>query len=54
MWLDWDPPEGQLEGISVHSHFKPFLRFDETLWNDIIKKMSKVGMNMVVLDLGDG
>ena len=54
MWLDWDPPEDQFEDIPLHSHFKPFLRFDETLWNDIITKMSQVGMNMLVLDLGDG
>ena len=54
MWLDWDPPEDQFEDVPIHSHFKPFLRFDETLWNDIIRKMSQVGMNMLVLDLGDG
>ena len=54
MWLDWDPPEGKFPEIPLHSHFKPFLRFDETLWDDIIKKMAENGMNMLVLDLGDG
>ncbi len=29
------------------------LRFDETLWNDIIQRMAQVRMNLIVLDLGD-
>jgi hypothetical protein len=32
----------------------PDLLFDESLWNDALKKMVDVGMNMVVIDLGDG
>ena len=54
MWFDWDPPEYQDHESLRHSGFKPYLRFDEELWNDIIRKMSQVGMNMLVLDLGDG
>jgi hypothetical protein len=34
--------------------YQPFLRFDETLWNDLLRMMVQAGMNMVVLDLGDG
>jgi hypothetical protein len=30
------------------------LKFDESLWNDALKKMVDAGMNMVVIDLGDG
>ena len=50
MWGDW-------ENHSVKGKFwaaKPELRFDETLWNDLLKEMSRRGMNMVVIDLGDG
>jgi hypothetical protein len=35
-------------------YFRPFLRFDEKLWNELLKKMAAAGMNMVVLDVGDG
>lgn len=34
--------------------YQPHLRFDDRLWNDILERMAAVGMNMVVLDLGDG
>ncbi|MBN2375636.1 MAG: hypothetical protein JXD22_04505 [Sedimentisphaerales bacterium] len=33
---------------------KPYLRCDDKLWNDILAHMAKVGMNMVVIDLGEG
>jgi hypothetical protein len=50
MWGDWENP-------NVKGKFwaaKPELRFDESLWNDLLREMSKRGMNMVVIDLGDG
>jgi hypothetical protein len=50
MWCDWDAPE--LKGRD--STYRPFLRFDRTLWEDILKKMQETGMNMVVIELGDG
>lgn len=50
MWADRDVPELGLEYISA----KPYLRFDTSLWNDLLKKMADVGINMVVIDLGDG
>lgn len=31
----------------------PELRFDQSLWNDVTQRMAEVGMNMVVIDLGD-
>ncbi len=31
----------------------PVLPFDDSLWNDALAKMVEVGMNMVVMDLGD-
>ena len=33
---------------------KPYLRFDESLWNDLLPAMVKAGVNMVVIDLGEG
>jgi hypothetical protein len=32
---------------------EPNLRFDQTLWDDLLQRMAGAGMNMVVLDLGD-
>jgi hypothetical protein len=34
--------------------YRPNLTFDETLWDTLLKEMADVGMNMVVIDLGDG
>lgn len=34
--------------------YQPYLRFDPGLWNDILEEMHEAGMNMIVLDLGDG
>ncbi len=50
MWCDWDAPE--LKGRD--SVYQPYLRFDWSLWDDILKKMKEAGMNLLVLDLGDG
>jgi len=32
----------------------PDLQLSESLWNDALEKMVKAGMNMIVIDLGDG
>ena len=50
MWADRDTPEHPVK------HFKaqPYLRFDVDLWNELTQKMADVGMNMVVIDLGEG
>lgn len=34
--------------------YRPYLRFDKRVWDDILVKMADVGMNTVVIDLGDG
>ena len=39
---------------SPYVMYTPHLRFDESLWNDLLTQMVDAGMNMVVLDLGDG
>lgn len=33
--------------------YRPYLTFDQNVWDTLIKEMSKVGMNMAVIDLGD-
>ena len=50
MWCDWDAPE--LKGDD--SVYRPELRFDRSLWDDLLKKMQQAGLNLLVIDLGDG
>jgi len=56
MWCDRDVTEwGPLKGEELaYVSARPFLRFDESLWNDIVKRMAEVKMNLVVIDLGEG
>ena len=49
MWCDWDNPKN----TTPYINYVPELRFDETLWNDLVKQMAASGVNMVVIDLGD-
>jgi hypothetical protein len=50
MWGDWENPEVK----SPYHAARPYLRFDDSLWNDLLPKMVGAGLNMVVIDLGDG
>lgn len=50
MWSDRPAPEWNLDYIS----YEPQLRFDESLWRDLLAGMAAAGMNLVVIDLGDG
>ena len=50
MWADRDIPELKLKYYSA----RPYLRFDTQLWSDLLREMAAAGMNMVVVDLGDG
>ena len=50
MWCDWSNPKNE----TPYTNYDPGLRFDEGLWQEITKEMAAAGMNMVVLDLGDG
>ncbi len=50
MWADREAAEWGAEHVS----YRPDLRFDETLWNDLLRRAAGAGANMVVLDLGDG
>jgi hypothetical protein len=50
MWGDWENPAVK----GKYWAYKPYLRFDESLWNDLLEKMASYKMNMVVIDVGDG
>lgn len=56
MWFDRPKPLGDIGGGPQPDFFwgEDRLRFDESLWRDVTQRMSDVGMNMVVIDLGDG
>lgn len=49
MWAD-RPAHDWLEYVSA----EPYLRFDQGLWGDLLHHMAAAGMNMLVIDLGDG
>lgn len=49
MWGDWENPH-----MGKYWCARPYLRFDEKLWNDLLGVMAKRGFNQVVIDLGDG
>lgn len=48
MWEDWSAPGKEMR------YYRPYLRFEEKLWNDLLAKMAANKLNMVVIDLGDG
>jgi hypothetical protein len=50
MWCDWENPEK----FSGYNNYRPHLRFDDTFWNELLEKNAAAGVNMIVLDLGDG
>ena len=50
MWGDWDSP---FYG-SEYWGSKGYLRFDETVWEKITQRMVHAGLNMVVIDIGEG
>ncbi|MEG1934659.1 MAG: Tat pathway signal protein [Rikenellaceae bacterium] len=48
MWEEYISPHRPFRG------YRPELELSEPLWRDAIDKMAKEGVNMVVIDLGDG
>ena len=51
MWLDrWEP---ELPDWSRVYSGVPKLRFDKTVWDDLLPKMAENGVNMLLIDLGD-
>jgi len=51
MWED-NPNIGPNKNI-YHGYMPDFC-FDESMWNEILKRMGDAGMNMIVVDVGDG
>ena len=39
---------------NMWSDYRPELDFDESIWNTLLKEMAAAGMNMVIIDMGDG
>ena len=52
MWGDRKRPKGVPE--SEGSYFHDTLQFDDDLWDELLGRMVEAGVNMVVIDLGDG
>ena len=50
MWADRESPEWNLDNIAA----QPYMRFDMKVWNELVDNMIEAGINMVVLDLGEG
>jgi hypothetical protein len=63
MWEDHVPQEykdrnfvcNTCQDARLWAHgYRPYLTFDDTVWDNLLIEMSNAGMNMVVMDLGDG
>jgi hypothetical protein len=48
MWSDREVPG------HPYYHYRPFLRFDDALWNELLPRMRDAGVNMLLIDVGDG
>ncbi|WP_008586999.1 twin-arginine translocation signal domain-containing protein [Niabella soli] len=46
-WVEYSSP-------SPFRGYRPYLQMSESLWNDATQKMVQEGLNLVVIDLGDG
>jgi hypothetical protein len=62
MWGDYVPEEFKNENFPCTScedvklwayWYRPDLVFDDAMWNILLKYMADIGMNMVIIDLGD-
>ncbi len=51
LWCDWD---AQQPGEYAYANYRPDLRFDDGLWDDLLAAMVRAGLNMVIIDLADG
>lgn len=48
MWVEYSTPTSPFRG------YRPYLQLSELVWDAAREKMVKEGMNMVLIDLGDG
>ncbi|HEY4209179.1 MAG TPA: hypothetical protein VGM31_20280 [Puia sp.] len=46
-WVEYSTP-------SPFRGYRPYLQMSDPLWNDATEKMAQEGLNLVVIDLGDG
>jgi hypothetical protein len=46
-WVEYSSP-------SPFRGYRPYLQLSESLWNDATERMAKEGLNLVIIDLGDG
>ena len=53
MWGDTLPPPGT-PPARRDTYYHPRLRCSRTLWRECIRRMARAGLNMAVIDLGDG
>lgn len=62
MWEDSVPPKYRDENFKCTTcqeerewahGYRPNLTFDDNVWDALLKEMAAIGMNMVVIDLGD-
>lgn len=49
MWCDREAPD-----VGEFISAKPYLRFEDAFWKDLVAKMKAEGVNTVVIDLGEG
>jgi len=49
-WADREAPEWNLPHITA----RPYMRFDRHLWDQLVPKIVDAGINMVVIDIGEG
>jgi hypothetical protein len=56
MWCDRivDQLPGMSKARTEVNCRKPYLRCDDRLWQDLTTRMAEVGMNLLLIDLGDG
>ena len=59
MWEEQDakPLYGMEKGRKRILDFRraqPYLRFDEKLWDELLREMKNIGINTLVIDLGEG
>jgi hypothetical protein len=51
MWSDRPVEWGS---VTQEICYQPYLRFDDKLWQDLTRRMADVGMNLLLIDVGDG
>ena len=54
MWEDRDEPSFVGLEYGPARWYRPYLTFDEELWQRLTRRMAETGFTMVVIDLGDG